>query len=182
MSVSSATSRRCHTTGMSSTPTKTSNPVTSRMLRIVAVATAALVLAGCGRFHVDLDVTEDNTLNGEIIIAMIVGDGDNAEAQAEATADDLESQLLPGLREASGVTHEEYAEDGYLGSRLILLGTPLSALESSEAFTLVRDGDVFQFEGKLALAPNDDETGSDETGSEDDVVPDDGESDVVISL
>jgi len=49
---------------------------TSRILRIAAVATAALVLVGCGRFQVDLAVSEENTLDGSIVVAVVVGDDD----------------------------------------------------------------------------------------------------------
>lgn len=150
------------------------------MLRIAAIATAALLLAGCGRFHVNLEVNPDNTLSGEIIVAMLVGDDENAEQKALSAADNVEASLLPGLRDAEGVTHSRYDEDGYLGSHLVLAATPLEALEASDAFTLERDGDVFQFTGVIELAPDDDDATNDD--AEEDVVPDDGERDVVVSL
>lgn len=146
----------------------------TRLLRIATVATLGLLLAGCGRFHVTLEVNADNTVNGEIIVAMIVGDDDNAAENARTAADDLEQRLLPGLRDADGVTLESYDDDGYLGTRLILLGTPVSAFEGSDVFTLQRDGDVFQFRGSVEL--------TDEAAADDDIVPDDGERDVIVSL
>src|SRR5690606_24636967 len=106
-----------------------------------AVATLGLVLAGCGRFHVTLEVGPDNTVRGDIIVAMIVGEDENARENAQSAADELEQSLLPGLRDADGVTVAPYDEDGYLGSRLSLLGTPISAFDASDVFTLERDGD-----------------------------------------
>lgn len=152
--------------------------MTSRMLRIAAVATLALLLAGCGRFHVTLEVGSDNTVTGDIVVAMIVGEDENARENAQSAADDLEQRLLPGLRDADGVTVTAYDEDGYLGTRLALIGTPISALEGSDVFTFERDGDVFQFSGNVELNPD----GEGTAGEEEDVVPDEGERDVVISL
>lgn len=150
---------------------------TSRILRIAAVATAALVLVGCGRFQVDLTVNEANTLDGSIVIAMTVGDEEGAEAQALSAAEGIEEQILPGLRSAPGVTHEEYDQDGYRGSRLILQGTPLSALSASEAFTLERQGDVFQFTGALDFMPD-----SESPAESGDTAADDESSDVIVAL
>lgn len=153
-----------------------------RMLRITAIATAALVLAGCGRFHVNLEINDDNTLSGEIVVAMLVGDDENAEQNALSAADEVEQRLLPGLREADGVTQSHYDDEGYVGSRLVLARTPIEALEGSEAFSLERDGDVFQFSGTLELAPEHNDDATAEDTAEEDVVPDDGERDVVVSL
>lgn len=150
---------------------------TSRILRIAAVTAAALVLVGCGRLQVELAVNENNTLDGTIVIAMLVGNDANAEQSALSVAEGIEEQLLPGLRDAPGVTHEEYAEEGYRGSRLILDATPLTALSGSDAFSLVRDGDVFRFMGTLDLMP-DDEGASNDDGA----ASDDESKDVTIAL
>lgn len=150
---------------------------TSRILRIAAVAAAALVLVGCGRFQVDLTVNEENTLDGSIVIAIAVGEEDGAEAQALSAAQNLEEQILPGLRSAPGVTHEEYDQDGYRGSRLVLRGTSLSALSASEAFTLERQGEVFQFTGTLDFMPD-----SEGSAGEEDAVPDEESTDVTVAL
>src|SRR5690606_28655108 len=124
----------------------------------------------------NLEITENETVNGEIIVAIIVGDGDNAEADAQSAADEVEQELLPGLRDAEGVTTEEYNEDGYLGNRLLLLGTPVSALEGSGVFNLERDGDVYQFTGTVRIAEG--ETNAEGAEAEEELVQD-GERDVI---
>ncbi|MBX3094210.1 MAG: hypothetical protein KF680_06705 [Cryobacterium sp.] len=150
---------------------------TSRTLRIVAVASAALLLVGCGRFQVELAVNENNTLDGTIVVAVLVGDEAGAEQQALSAAEGIEEQILPGLRNAPGVTHEEYDQDGYRGSRLVLLGTPLSALNESDAFTLERDGDTFVFTGALDFTPDDEDSTTDG-----ETAPDEESTDVAVAL
>lgn len=150
---------------------------TSRILRIVAVASAALLLVGCGRFQVELAVNENNTLDGTVVIAVLVGDDEGAEQQALSAADGIEEQILPGLRNAPGVTQEEYDQDGYRGSRLVLAGAPLSALNESESFTLERDGDAFWFTGKLDFMPNDEDSAADG-----EVAPDEESTDILVSV
>lgn len=149
------------------------------MLRIAAVATLGLLLAGCGRLHANLEIRPDDTVNGEIIVAIIVGDGESAEQDAQAAADDVEQELLPGLRDAEGVTTETYREDGYLGNRLLLLGTPVSALEGGGVFELEREGDVYQFTGTVRIAEG--ETSAEGAEAEEELVQD-GERDVIVSI
>ncbi|CAN5346438.1 hypothetical protein BH10ACT7_BH10ACT7_28260 [soil metagenome] len=121
-------------------------------------ALLVLVLAGCVRFQANLDISPDDTVSGDIVVAVIVGDEADSREQAQAAADDIESQLLAGLSGAQGVTREPYDQDGYLGYRFALSGTPLSAFSSGGtqgALTIERSGDEFVFSGVLDFTPND---------------------------
>lgn len=129
-------------------------------------ALLVLVLAGCVRFQANLDISPDDTVSGDIVVAVIVGDEDGSREQAQAAADDIESQLLAGLSGAEGVTRETYDQDGYLGYRFALSGTPLSAFSSGGtqgALTIERSGDEFEFSGVLDFTPNDAESVEEDT-------------------
>lgn len=131
--------------------------------RVLALFAALLVLAlaGCVRFQANLHISPDDTVSGDIVVAVIVGDEDDSREQAQAAADDIESQLLAGLSGAEGVTRETYDQDGYLGYRFALSNTPLSAFSSGGtqgALTIQRSGDEFEFSGALDFTPNDAES------------------------
>ena len=134
-----------------------------RKTRITAalIATAAvLLLSGCVRFQANITVTPENTLNGDIVVATVVGDGDNAKADAKDRAADIEKKLLPNLSGADGVTRSDYDNDGYAGSRFSLNNTPLEAISSDGtdgSLSLTRDGDTFVFDGAINFTPDSDE-------------------------
>lgn len=133
-----------------------------RKSRITAalIATAAiLLLSGCVRFQAHLTVTTDNTLNGDIVVASVVGDGANAKSDANDRAIAIEKQLLPNLSGADGVTRSAYDSDGYVGSTFSLNNTPMKAINSansSGSLELKRDGDTFVFSGKVDFTPDSD--------------------------
>lgn len=138
---------------------------------LIAVA-AILLLSGCVRFQADLTVTPQNTLNGDIVVASIVGDGDSAKDDAKDRAESIANELLPNLSGAVGVTRTDYDEDGYAGSRFTLNNTPLEAINSDTedgSLSLRRDGSTFVFDGAINFTPDSDEEpaeGADESGIE----------------
>ena len=132
----------------------------TRVVSALVAAAAILLLSGCVRFQAQLTVTPQNTLNGDIVVASIVGDGDSAKDDAKARAESIENQLLPNLSGAVGVTRTDYDEDGYAGSRLTLSNTPIEAIGSDSAdgsLSLTRDGDTFVFDGVINFTPDSDE-------------------------
>lgn len=125
------------------------------------IATAALLLlSGCVRFQADLTVTLENTLNGDIVVASVVGDGATAKDEAKDRAADIESKFLPNLSGAEGVTRSDYDSDGYAGSKFSLSNTPLEAINSDSengSLSLTRDGETFVFDGTINFTPDSDE-------------------------
>jgi hypothetical protein len=122
-----------------------------------------LALAGCVRFQADLSVSPENTLDGDIVVAVIANEEPGSADDAQDAADDIEGQLLPALRGADGVTATPYAEDDYVGTRFTLADTPMEALDGGDAdgaLKLTRSGDEFAFAGTLDFTPDD--TGTDE--------------------
>ena len=113
----------------------------NRALKLVSVTLAAvLLLSGCVRFQADLTFNTDDTVDGSIVVAVVLSDEDDAKEQAAASVGQIESQLLGSLRGETGVRASEYDQDGYFGTRFDLDDTPLSAFSGGGN------------EGKLALA------------------------------
>jgi hypothetical protein len=136
----------------------------SRIAGVFIAAAAILLLSGCVRFQAHLTVSPDNTLNGDIVVASVVGDGANAKSDANDRAKAIEQKLLPNLSGADGVTRNAYDEDGYVGSRFSLNHTPLNAINSSGSegsLQLTRTGDTFEFTGKVDFTPESDDVPKD---------------------
>lgn len=132
----------------------------SRIVGAVIAAAAIVLLSGCVRFQAHLTVSPNNTLNGDIVVASVVGDGDNAKEDANNRAKAIEQKLLPNVSGADGVTRHPYDEDGYVGSRFTLRDTPLDAINSAGpdgSLQLTRVGDQFDFTGKVDFTPDSDE-------------------------
>jgi len=119
----------------------------------IGAALIMLVLAGCIRFQADLTISADDTVSGQIIVAVVVNDdAEEGEAIAAQRAVDLEVSLVPELSGAVGVTRSEYAEDGFIGSRFELREAPLTAFAdtgNAEGLTIVRSGDRILLAGSL---------------------------------
>jgi hypothetical protein len=136
--------------------------------RILAVGVLVLALAGCVRFQADLTLSPENTVDGSIVVAVLVSeDTDDAREQALTASSQIESELLGSLRDASGVTTSEYDQDGYLGSLITFDDVAFDAFsgQSEESLKIVRDGDAYLFTGTLDFsgesAPTEDAEGDD---------------------
>lgn len=120
--------------------------------RILALGVLVLALAGCVRFQADLTLNPENTVDGSIVVAVLVSeDTDDAREQALAAASQIESELLGSLRDASGVTTSEYSEDDYLGSLITFDDVDLDAFsgQGEDALQIVRDDEDYVFTGAL---------------------------------
>lgn len=130
-----------------------------RILAAVGTALAVtLALAGCVRFQADLSVDDANRLDGDIVVAVITNDEPGSADQARESSAEIETQLLPALRGADGVTAQPYEQDDYVGTRFTLADTPMQALDGGDAdgaLRLTREGDVFTFTGRLDFTPDD---------------------------
>ena len=138
--------------------------------RILAVGILVLALAGCVRFQADLDLNPDDTVDGSIVVAVVLADEtDESRATALTQASDIESQLLGSLRDAAGVSTSEYEQDGYLGSRITFDDVALVAFSGQrpESLKFTREGDQYVFTGVLDFSaqsiPSDE--GEDDDGS-----------------
>jgi hypothetical protein len=150
----------------------------SRKLLAALGMLLVLALAGCVRFQADLNVSDRDTLDGDIVVAVITDDKPDSADNARDAAADIEAQLLPGLRGSDGVTATPYEQDDYVGTRFALSGTPIDALGGGTdgALSLTREGDEFVFSGTLDFTPGEEPT----TGEE--VDGDAGDSDITVAI
>lgn len=128
------------------------------------IATLALVLSGCMRMHINLAITEDDTINGEIIMAFqdeaIRGMGMEPSEAWDSMGGD---SLLESFPTDQG-TIEDYTEDGYTGKRIVLNETPISAFSGDSqdgSLGITREGGEFVVTGELDL--------TDQSGSSDSI-------------
>ena len=149
----------------------------SRKITLVALVGAlVLLLSGCVRFQAELTFNPDDTVDGSIVVAVVLSDEDDAKDQAAESVAQIESQLLGSLRGETGVRASEYDQDGYYGIRFDLDDTPLSAFSGGGddgKLALSRDGDEYVFSGLLDFTPDD---GEDTAG------PDADTSNITISV
>jgi hypothetical protein len=136
--------------------------------RILAVGVLVLALAGCVRFQADLTLNPENSVDGAIVVAVLVSeDTDEAREQALAAAAQIETELLGSLRDASGVSTSDYSQDDYLGSRIVFDDVSLDAFsgQSEDSLKIVRDGDEYVFTGALDFG--DESTPSEDSDDDD---------------
>jgi hypothetical protein len=137
--------------------------------RILALGAVVLALAGCVRFQAELTLNPEDTVDGSIVVAVLVSeDTDEAREQALTAASQIEADLLGSLRDASGVTTSEYEQDEYLGSRIVFDDVALTAFsgQSEDSLRIVRDDDSYVFTGALDFSGE--SVPSDETSETDD--------------
>jgi hypothetical protein len=129
---------------------------TRRFWRVLATVALALLLAGCFKVNMDLDVTADNTVSGTAVVAVeesvleLTGQGvDQLFAEMDL------SDLPPGSET------EPYDEDGFVGRQITFEEVPLSEFTgngtlsgttSGEDLNIVREGDEFHVTGGFDMS------------------------------
>jgi len=110
-----------------------------RGLRAGLVLGLALVLSGCLKYDLALVVSEDDTMDGTLIIAV---------AREFAVGDDVLGRIGDVTTSQGSVSKEPYEDADFIGSRYVLTDVPISeidalATEGSSRLTLTREGDEF---------------------------------------
>jgi hypothetical protein len=119
---------------------------TGRIRAIAITAGLVLGLSGCVRISSDVTLHEDNTVSGEILLAIQEGVDDQ-----EGISEELFGGYLGegGAAESMvNATVSPYSEDGYVGSRIIFTDEPIESFKGLDG-SLVRDGDTFVFTGSV---------------------------------
>lgn len=117
-----------------------------RALATVAVAAATLLLAGCIKMDMDLTINGDDTVDGEVVVAV---EDSMAEALGATPEELLEGDGADSFGE-DATEIEPYAEDGFTGKRYVFEQSPLKDFSDSE-MSIVRDGDEFVVDGGFPL-------------------------------
>ncbi|WP_157987494.1 LppM family (lipo)protein [Jiangella endophytica] len=129
----------------------------TRPVRALTVVAAALLLTGCVKMDMQLDVGEDDTVNGEIILAI----SRDASAVADAMGEDP-SDLFGELGQdlPDGAEAEAYEDGDYVGQRLVFEDSALSEFADAGAsgFSITHEGDEIVVAGSLDMSDLDPES------------------------
>ncbi|HEX2360898.1 MAG TPA: hypothetical protein VHI11_02380 [Jiangellaceae bacterium] len=136
----------------------------NRSLRALSVAVLVVALAGCLRVDMALEITENDTIDGEVILATSDELVELSGQDPEELVEQLEADVVSDAPE--GVTQEPYQAEGFQGTRLILDDVALDEFNPSDEETLSirHEGDEYVVTGVL------DASGADEFGQ---LTPDD---------
>jgi hypothetical protein len=124
--------------------------------RLVGVAGLALLLAGCFRVDMDVEVTPENTVSGTAVIAIDESLVELSGQSPEQIFSDVDTSELP-----AGASVEEYSEDGFVGQQITFEDVPLEEFTSSDSFSgsglgdelrIERVGDEFVVTGGLDMS------------------------------
>lgn len=133
---------------------------------VVAAVIGLLVLTGCSRTDIDLEVSADDTVSGTILIAGALADESDPSRQAVvAQVLAIEGRVLPGLRDREGVTASAVTpEAGWLGTELVLTDVPLEQLTLGTTPLITRVDEEFVVSGNLDPADHADLPAPDAAG------------------
>jgi hypothetical protein len=112
------------------------------VFRLLPGAALNVVLTGCLRIDVDLNIAESESIDGEIVLAV-------SEELAQVTGqsrDELIAQFETNvMRNApEGVTKESYRDGELEGTRLTLDAVPVAAFNpADETLSIVHEGDHY---------------------------------------
>ncbi len=120
--------------------------------RVAMVAALALLLTGCLKLDMDLQIRSDDTVDGSVVFAI---NKDVLELTG-GSAEDLLGGETPFPSDVEGVTTEEYDDGEFAGQRFGFDGVPIGVFVSDpndpEALSIVRDGDTFEVSGVFDLS------------------------------
>ncbi|HEX5936555.1 MAG TPA: hypothetical protein VFZ75_02520 [Actinomycetota bacterium] len=124
--------------------------------RVLGVAALALLLAGCFRVDMDVEVSPEDTVSGTAVIAVDESLVELSGQSADEIFSDVDSSDLP-----EGASFDDYSEDGFVGQQITFEDVPLEEFTSSdtlsgsglgEELSIVREGDEFVVTGALDMS------------------------------
>jgi hypothetical protein len=134
--------------------------------RILGCGAMALLLAGCFKVNMDVEVSPENTVAGNAVIAVDESILQLSGQSADQLFQDMNLSELP-----AGATVSPYEEDGFIGQEITFDDMPLEAFTQNntlsgssggtgEELNIVRRGDEFHVTGAFDM------TGAEFTGTE----------------
>jgi hypothetical protein len=129
---------------------------TRRFWRVLGSAAIALLLAGCFKVNMDLDVTAHNTVSGTAVVAVEESLLELSGQSVDRLFADMDLSDLP-----PGSKAEPYDEDGFVGRQITFDEVPLSEFiengtlsgaASGEDLNIVREGDEFHVTGGFDMS------------------------------
>jgi hypothetical protein len=130
-------------------------------MRTLAIVGMVLLLAGCFRVNMDLEVSPENTVDGSAIIAVNEELLELSGQSVDQLFQDMDLSTLP-----EGTTVDPYQEDGFVGQEISFTEVPLSEFSGSQALggtgeelSITRQGDEFHVDGSLDMSGGEFDTG-----------------------
>ncbi len=124
--------------------------------RMLALGAMALLLAGCFKVNMDVEVTPENTISGTAIIAV----DENLLRLSGQSADELFRDMdLSDL--PAGASVDPYEEDGFVGQEITFQevsledfrgNNSLSGAGAGDELDIVRVGDEFRVSGAIDMS------------------------------
>lgn len=126
--------------------------VLARTLTALVTGLALLVLSGCFKIDMDLEVSSNDTVNGSMVFAF---DKEFAEEFGEEAASGLDLDPDDFTKDGGEAEVEPYAEGDWVGEKVTFTDVPLASFNeglneddtSGDEFNLRREGDTFVFDG-----------------------------------
>ncbi|MGI8615729.1 MAG: LppM family (lipo)protein [Actinomycetota bacterium] len=124
--------------------------------RLLTLGAMALLLAGCFKVNMDVEVSPENTVSGSAIIAVDEGLIELSGQSADQLFEDMNLSDLP-----AGAQVEPYEEDGFIGQRITFDEVSLedfrgentlSGGAAGEELDIVRRGDEFVVSGAIDMS------------------------------
>jgi len=129
-----------------------------RLGRLLGVCAFALLLSGCFKVNMDVEVSPENTVSGKAIIAVDESLLELSGQSADQLFKDMDLSSLP-----AGATTEKYQEDGFIGQQITFSDVPLAEFTgnntlsgtgtgSGDQLNIVRQGDEFHVTGAFDMS------------------------------
>lgn len=119
-----------------------------------------LLLSGCFKFTMDLEVSNDDKISGTAVVALSKELAGFAE---ESTGDDATDVFA----EREGVTASEFDDGDFVGQQYEFVGVPIEELDFQDdagGLAITRDGDFLKVAGDLNFEDNSADAGGDDFG------------------
>jgi hypothetical protein len=120
--------------------------------RLAMIAALALLLTGCLKLDMQLDVQADDTVNGSVVFAV----NKDVLALTGGSFGDLIGDQTPFPSDVEGVTSEEYDDGEFVGQRFTFEGVSITEFSSDPAdpdgLSITHEGDTFVVQGALDLS------------------------------
>jgi hypothetical protein len=127
-----------------------------RLGRLLGVCAFALLLSGCFKVNMNVEVSTENTVSGTAIIAVDESLLELSGQSADQLFKDMDPSELP-----AGAPTDGYQEDGFIGQQITFEDVPLpeftgnnalSGSGSGDELNIVRQGDEFLVTGAFDMS------------------------------
>lgn len=112
----------------------------------------ALVLSGCMKLDMNLELQSDDTIDGSMIIAVSRQLAELSGTDPAELAEQMRDEALSGDEMPEGSEVEVYEDDEFVGSEVTFEGADLDTFAEDDSLRITRDGDDFVVAGEMDLS------------------------------